>query len=303
MPRFVPSLVVLLSVPLSLLAGVIGARAEGVVLDPYDAVFYMDFDNDGSPWTLRTAVLSDSCQPFNLILQVPENPPFGFWYWAIIRESKCEYYDSDSLEQCWYRCRLAEMEFDPRFVSEGQINRLPEPGCHNWEDVEFTLAEDAPLVPGERVVLGTGLACPSCGDPPPDAEECPEGPRNFGLWFKPLPTDHSPEMMQFFCPTLSGTSGSREGGFALGRVRPNPVAGGLRFSVRLDALGWMRLTIHDVAGRTLATLFEGEAGTSERPFAWDVRQVRSGRGLPDGVYYVRLERDGRREVRPFVVVR
>jgi hypothetical protein len=50
------------------------------------------------------------------------------------------------------------------------------------------------------------------------------------------------------------------------------------------------LTLHDVAGRCLATLFEGERPAGEHSFRWD--RLAGERPLASGVYFVRAAAGG-----------
>jgi hypothetical protein len=73
----------------------------------------------------------------------------------------------------------------------------------------------------------------------------------------------------------------------LGPARPNPFNSSTRFSVSLPRASTVELTVHDVAGRNVATLARGQFAAGVREFAWDGASAR------DGVYFVRLSVDGR----------
>ncbi|MBN2171472.1 MAG: hypothetical protein JW819_09165 [Candidatus Krumholzibacteriota bacterium] len=68
-------------------------------------------------------------------------------------------------------------------------------------------------------------------------------------------------------------------------LHPNPFNPATR--LRLAGEGPARLTAHDVAGRRLAVVWEGQLD-GERALAWRARDG-SGRDLPAGVYLLRLE--------------
>jgi len=72
----------------------------------------------------------------------------------------------------------------------------------------------------------------------------------------------------------------------LGAARPNPFTGTTRFTVSLPAEAELELSVHDVAGRRVATLAHGRFAAGERDFRWDAT------GAHDGVYFVRLVVDG-----------
>ena len=73
----------------------------------------------------------------------------------------------------------------------------------------------------------------------------------------------------------------------LSPARPNPFAGTTRFSVSLPRESMVELTVHDVAGRAVATLARGRFAAGVREFEWN------GAGASEGVYFARLSVDGR----------
>ena len=78
---------------------------------------------------------------------------------------------------------------------------------------------------------------------------------------------------------------------ALLTPRPNPAAGAVILPLRLPRAGHARVQIFDVAGRRIATLFEGTAPAGLLPVKWDGRDAR-GRAVGSGVYWVRAEGAG-----------
>jgi hypothetical protein len=75
------------------------------------------------------------------------------------------------------------------------------------------------------------------------------------------------------------------------RVEPNPFNPQALVRFRLDADGPVRLELYDVRGRKVSTLAQGNlrAGDHTVPIT---RPNRDGK-LPSGVYFVRLNADGR----------
>jgi hypothetical protein len=59
------------------------------------------------------------------------------------------------------------------------------------------------------------------------------------------------------------------------------------FRYALDAPSPIVLTLHDVAGRSLGTLFAGERAAGEHTFRWH-RSAGDLRSLPSGVYLVQV---------------
>jgi len=73
---------------------------------------------------------------------------------------------------------------------------------------------------------------------------------------------------------------------ALSRARPNPSAGVTRFVVSLPVGGDVDLAVYDLAGRRVATLWQGPLPAGNREFAWEPSRV------PSGVYFTRLVVNG-----------
>ncbi|MGQ9708021.1 MAG: T9SS type A sorting domain-containing protein [bacterium] len=70
-------------------------------------------------------------------------------------------------------------------------------------------------------------------------------------------------------------------------VAPNPVRGSTNLRYSLPQRAKVRLRLFDLSGRTVAKLVEAEKEPGWYSVAWD------GRGVPPGVYLVRLDADGR----------
>jgi hypothetical protein len=79
---------------------------------------------------------------------------------------------------------------------------------------------------------------------------------------------------------------------ALAPGQPNPFSRSTSFAVDLDRASRVELTVHDLSGRRVATLHQGELPAGRRSFTWDGSDGR-GTALRDGVYFVRLVSDGR----------
>jgi len=88
----------------------------------------------------------------------------------------------------------------------------------------------------------------------------------------------------------------------LARVYPNPIRTRATIDYRLDAGGPIRLTVHDLQGRTIATLVDAFVGGGEHAANWGGRDD-AGRRVPPGVYLLRISADGRtRTQRPLVLL-
>jgi hypothetical protein len=77
-------------------------------------------------------------------------------------------------------------------------------------------------------------------------------------------------------------------GFFLGQNRPNPfhLTTTLRFAI--PQRGPVLLTVHDVSGRSIATLEDGWRTAGEFVRIWDGRD-RGGQRVTPGIYFIRLE--------------
>jgi FlgD Ig-like domain/Putative serine esterase (DUF676) len=91
-------------------------------------------------------------------------------------------------------------------------------------------------------------------------------------------------------PTVSVPPSPTAAALALS-VFPHPFRGAAEITFRIPVLGRARVTIHDILGRTLRTLFSGDSGAEGQQLHWDGRDA-AGRAVPAGLYFVRLETAG-----------
>lgn len=89
-------------------------------------------------------------------------------------------------------------------------------------------------------------------------------------------------------------------GVRLAPPTPNPSRGASRLSFAVPRATNARLTLHDVHGRQVRTLFEGDIAAGPTDVTWDGRDD-GGRLVAAGVYFARLEAAG--EVRTMKVTR
>ena len=82
---------------------------------------------------------------------------------------------------------------------------------------------------------------------------------------------------------------------------PHPLHGNAVFRFALAREGPASLALFDVAGRRVATLFEGVAGAGLREIPWSAD--RAGVRLANGVYVLRLESAGETRTRRVVIAR
>jgi hypothetical protein len=89
---------------------------------------------------------------------------------------------------------------------------------------------------------------------------------------------------------------------SLAPARPNPFVTGTQLAYSLPAAGPVRLSVHDVSGRCVATLVDGTQPAGAHVVRWDARGTGGG-VLPPGAYFARLQAAGREEVRRLVLLR
>ena len=82
-------------------------------------------------------------------------------------------------------------------------------------------------------------------------------------------------------------------------VTPNPAPDAARFEFTLSRPGAVTVSVHDAAGRSVATLPTRDFATGPQSIVWDGR-VESGTRAPAGVYFARLSLEGAAVVRKFV---
>ncbi|MBD3162892.1 MAG: T9SS type A sorting domain-containing protein, partial [Candidatus Eisenbacteria bacterium] len=87
--------------------------------------------------------------------------------------------------------------------------------------------------------------------------------------------------------------------FSLMPSRPNPSQGGATISFSLERAGKVRLVLYDVQGRAVRTLVDGERSAGAHSILWDGRDGRGGR-VSSGIYFTRLEANGKTEVRKLI---
>ena len=81
-------------------------------------------------------------------------------------------------------------------------------------------------------------------------------------------------------------------------ILTNPVSDRVVMQVTLPETGRARLSIYDVAGRSVARVLDETMASGQRMVAWSFA-----RSQPRGVYYARLEAPGFTGTKPFVLVR
>jgi hypothetical protein len=156
---------------------------------------------------------------------------------------------------------------------------------------------------------GQGLACQNpdfdWDHIPDDADNCPEIPN-------PLQEDSDGDGIGDLCdnspavynPCQEGLvdvarDGAPHAASLLGPPRPNPVAGTIGYTVRLDDAANVRVALYDVEGRLIRVLLDQRLEAGAHEFLWNTSESR----LASGAYFLRLDAGARRESRPFILAR
>ena len=96
--------------------------------------------------------------------------------------------------------------------------------------------------------------------------------------------------------------GPLAGGLALGAAAPNPFQRSTRVAFAMPQRGSADVSVYDVTGRRVATLFQGEAQAGPHSATWDGR-ASDGSLAPSGVYRVVLQSAAGRQSRGIVLRR
>jgi flagellar hook assembly protein FlgD len=86
------------------------------------------------------------------------------------------------------------------------------------------------------------------------------------------------------------------------RVAPNPAVHATRISYSLESPARVRLTVHDVAGRTVDTLVDAQRPAGEHVESWTPSDD-AGSRLPSGIYWLRLRANGSTTTSKLLVAR
>jgi choice-of-anchor B domain-containing protein len=103
-------------------------------------------------------------------------------------------------------------------------------------------------------------------------------------------------------PPVPPTPPAPEAPAVLDTPRPNPARASATTWLRLARPGTARVDVFDVAGRRVATLWDGPAPAGALPLEWRGEDARSGRAA-SGVYWIRATAEGRVLLRRVVWVR
>ncbi|MEO5988973.1 MAG: hypothetical protein ABIU54_06020 [Candidatus Eisenbacteria bacterium] len=99
-------------------------------------------------------------------------------------------------------------------------------------------------------------------------------------------------------PAAVGVGDAPSVGVEFALAGSNPLRGAAEFGFALPEAGHVAITVHDLAGRVVATLLDGEVPAGRRSVTWP-----RGASAPPGVYFARMWTAGRTLVRTVVVLK
>jgi flagellar hook assembly protein FlgD len=89
---------------------------------------------------------------------------------------------------------------------------------------------------------------------------------------------------------------------SLAQNNPNPFKGITEIQYGLPVESSVNLTVHDLEGRSVRTLVDGEQPAGYHLVQWDGMND-LGHAVPGGLYFYRLTADGQEEMRTIVYLR
>ncbi len=114
--------------------------------------FYMDFDDDDDPYTIRTTLpLGETSATVRFVIDVPAEPPFGLEFYWSIEEGCCN--DNENWAHYGTEVDAESITFDPQFIDWAQPGFPTCTYCCPWM-INGTFAADAPMTPGQRYFIG-----------------------------------------------------------------------------------------------------------------------------------------------------
>jgi hypothetical protein len=164
-----------------------------------------------------------------------------------------------------------DADFDPSFFAEDRADGIPAPDAPEGSSIHRTsLIEKDEVTTGGNGITGHD-----------------ETSEDWSTW-----------KVAAFSPGVCALSAVGVGGsaptapaFALRVAGANPFTRDVRLAYATPRAGRVRLTIHDLAGRTVATLVDAVAPAGTQTATWNGCD-RDGRTVPAGVYIARMTCDG-----------
>ena len=165
-----------------------------------------------------------------------------------------------------------DADLEPTFFAEDRANGIAAPDAPQGSSIHRTSIVET----GELTTGGNG------------AGGHDETSEDWSVW---AIAGYSPGRYEFAIVAVPIGNLAATTDLALGTCAPSPFGRELRLDFALPTAGHARLTIHDVQGRTIATLVDRPEAAGTHRVSWDGRD-RAGREAQTGIYFVLLEFGG-----------
>jgi glucose/arabinose dehydrogenase len=192
-------------------------------------------------------------------------------------------------------------------IMSAGVYRAPTQGTANWPNeyrgsVFYSEYYDGILRRLVKNANGQWIPAPPVAGQPSSADwgrgfvsavDFQTAPDGSVWWVRQFDDNYTPESgslrrIRYVGPTTDVLPGGGAG-LALAAA-PNPFRGSVALSFRIESAQRVRLTLHDLSGRLVRVLHDGDAAGEVR-IAWDGADA-SGRAVAPGVYLATLERGG-----------
>lgn len=168
--------------------------------------------------------------------------------------------------------------------------------CSAPDFAEFRLyrGHEPGFTPASENLVAT-LTSPGCVDPA-------GAPHFYKLCAVDVHDNVSPYAFLQPAGTVDVTGAALPRELALSAPAPNPLRGSATLRLALPREARVSLAVYDQQGRRVRTLLAGMQPAGERPVTWDGRDD-GGRGVASGIFFVRLECEGRSFTRRIAAIR
>ncbi len=176
------------------------------------------------------------------------------------------------------------------------------PGSYQWSvsDDNGWLASAAPAITGSvALAAGASQVVTATLKPSSDCYPTPVDTVRFAVSDLSIPGPPRSCATTVTCTPTTAASAPLALSFA--SPSPNPSRGGVRFAFTLPRAGAARLAIYGAGGTRVRMLAQGALAAGAHERLWDARDER-GRRVPPGVYYARLDAEGRSLKRAVVMM-
>jgi len=178
----------------------VGAILLLAVTASAEVCFFVDFDDDDDPWTLRTTLPEGVTSALvKFVVEVPAVAPEGASFLFTVTEGCC----NDMFDWGHYGTFVVAetAEFDPALVADFGLNFPLVTTCVDWSISGTFTGDWSALTPGERYFFGSATWEAFCEDYPPPCFP----PTEFSILFESGGAcDPGTSLMTFVCPPIAG---------------------------------------------------------------------------------------------------